>query len=86
MWMTTRTSRTWPTCPWCAVPKTRWPACTRTSATPQHRVLLLAESDGRRESLLDFLRASQLNPPAFDSLAEFQGEHGPKRSASPPPR
>lgn len=40
-------------------------------STP-HRVLLLAESDGRRESLLDFLRASQLNPPAFDSLAEFQ--------------
>lgn len=36
------------------------------------RVLLLAESDGRRESLLDFLRASQLSPPAFDSLAEFQ--------------
>ncbi|WP_348703672.1 CarD family transcriptional regulator, partial [Acidovorax soli] len=40
----------------------------------QHRVLLLAESDGRRESLLDFLRASQLNPPAFDSLAEFQAD------------
>lgn len=38
----------------------------------QHRVLLLAESDGRRESLLDFLRASSLVPPAFDSLAEFQ--------------
>jgi len=38
----------------------------------QHRVLLLAESDGRRESLLDFLRASSLIPPAFDSLAEFQ--------------
>ena len=37
----------------------------------QHRVLLLAESDGRRESLLDFLRASSLIPPAFDSLAEF---------------
>ncbi|MDB5892854.1 MAG: transcription-repair coupling factor, partial [Rhodoferax sp.] len=37
-----------------------------------NRVLLLAESDGRRESLLDFLRASQLNPPAFESLAEFQ--------------
>ncbi|MGH6626700.1 MAG: transcription-repair coupling factor [Burkholderiaceae bacterium] len=35
------------------------------------RVLLLAESDGRRESLLDFLRASHLSPPAFDSLAEF---------------
>ncbi|MCT9811710.1 transcription-repair coupling factor [Acidovorax sp. Be4] len=41
--------------------------------TPQ-RVLLLAESDGRRESLLDFFRASQLNPPAFDSLAEFQAD------------
>ncbi|MDF1485310.1 transcription-repair coupling factor [Ramlibacter sp. H39-3-26] len=40
-------------------------------ATPQ-RVLLLAESDGRRESLLDFLRASGVNPPAFDSLAEFE--------------
>ena len=39
--------------------------------TPQ-RVLLLAESDGRRESLLDFLRASQVGPPAFDSLEDFQ--------------
>jgi transcription-repair coupling factor (superfamily II helicase) len=38
-----------------------------------HRVLILAESEGRRESLLDFLRASGLNPPAFDSLTEFQG-------------
>ncbi|WP_374666593.1 transcription-repair coupling factor [Ramlibacter sp.] len=36
-----------------------------------HRVLLLAESDGRRESLLDFLRASHLTLPAFDSLDEF---------------
>ncbi|MEJ7931273.1 transcription-repair coupling factor [Ramlibacter sp. AN1015] len=36
------------------------------------RVLVLAESDGRRESLLDFLRASHLTMPAFDSLAEFQ--------------
>jgi transcription-repair coupling factor (superfamily II helicase) len=35
------------------------------------RVLILAESSGRRESLLDFLRASGLNPPAFDSLADF---------------
>ena len=40
--------------------------------TTHQRLLLLAESDGRRESLLDFLRASGLNPPAFDSLAEFQ--------------
>jgi transcription-repair coupling factor (superfamily II helicase) len=37
-----------------------------------HRLLLLAESDGRRESLLDFLRASNLTPPAFDSLEAFQ--------------
>ncbi|PZQ66963.1 MAG: transcription-repair coupling factor, partial [Variovorax paradoxus] len=39
----------------------------------QHRVLVLAEREGRRESLLDFLRASGVNPPAFDSLAEFEG-------------
>ena len=38
--------------------------------SPQ-RALVLAESDGRRESLLDFLRASHLSPPAFDSLQEF---------------
>ena len=37
-----------------------------------HRVLLLAESDGRRESLLDFLRASNVSPPAFDSLEAFE--------------
>jgi len=36
------------------------------------RLLLLAETAGRQESLLDFLRASGLNPPAFDSLADFQ--------------
>lgn len=36
------------------------------------RALIVAESLGRRESLLDFLRASGLNPPAFDTLAEFQ--------------
>ena len=42
------------------------------------RVLLLAESDGRRESLLDFFRASQLSPPAFDSLAEFKADASEK--------
>ena len=36
------------------------------------RVLLLAESNGRRESLLDFLRASHVSPPAFESLEDFQ--------------
>jgi transcription-repair coupling factor (superfamily II helicase) len=35
----------------------------------KHRVLILAESDGRRESLLDFLRASHLVVPLF---TEFQ--------------
>ena len=40
-------------------------------STP-HRLLVLAESDGRRESLLDFLRASHLTLPVFDSLEEFQ--------------
>ena len=44
----------------------------------QQRVLLLAESDGRRESLLDFLRASAVNPPAFESLAEFQSDAAQK--------
>ena len=47
-------------------------ASSSTCRNTPHRVLVLAESDGRRESLLDFLRASQLSPPAFDSLAEFQ--------------
>jgi len=35
------------------------------------RVLLLAESDGRRESLRDFFRTCALNPPVFDSLQDF---------------
>ncbi len=37
-----------------------------------HRVLLLAESAGRRESLLDFLRASHVQSVAMDTLAQFQ--------------
>ena len=40
-------------------------------ASPQ-RQLVLAESDGRRESLLDFLRTGGVNPTAFASLQEFQ--------------
>jgi transcription-repair coupling factor (superfamily II helicase) len=35
------------------------------------RVLILAESDGRRESLLDFVRSSGLTPAVFDSLRAF---------------
>ena len=41
------------------------------------RMLILAESDGRRESLLDFIRASGLNPPVFDSLDEFLSSDEP---------
>ncbi len=41
------------------------------TAQTAHRVLVLAESDGRRESLLDFLRASQMDTPVFDSLQDF---------------
>jgi transcription-repair coupling factor (superfamily II helicase) len=40
-------------------------------ATP-HRVLIVAESDGRRESLLELLRDSRIEPPSVTSLAEFQ--------------
>jgi transcription-repair coupling factor (superfamily II helicase) len=43
----------------------------------QQRVLVLAESDGRRASLLDFLHGSQFDPPSFDSLAEFQDSKEP---------
>ena len=50
-------------------PLARLKAYTRNT---QQRLLVLAESDGRRESLLDFLRASQVNPVAFDSLLDFQ--------------
>jgi len=35
------------------------------------RLLVLAESDGRRASLLDFLHGSAFDPPAFDSLDAF---------------
>ena len=36
-----------------------------------HRVLLVAESDGRRESLLELLRDNGIAVPSVDSLAEF---------------
>lgn len=41
------------------------------------RSLILAESDGRRESLLDFLRQGQVNPPVFDDLASFMASDEP---------
>ncbi len=41
-------------------------------ATP-HRVLIVAESEGRRESLLDTLRDHRIDPPSVATLAEFEG-------------
>ncbi len=41
------------------------------------RALFLAESEGRRQSLQDFLRASDVSPQNFDSLAEFQASDAP---------
>ncbi|HEX3138919.1 MAG TPA: transcription-repair coupling factor [Rhizobacter sp.] len=40
-------------------------------ATP-HRVLVMAESQGRRESLLELLRDNRIEPPSVASLAEFE--------------
>jgi transcription-repair coupling factor (superfamily II helicase) len=55
-------------------PLARLKAHARTASDrhPQQRILILAESDGRRASLLDFIHASQVNPPVFDSLEDFQ--------------
>ncbi len=41
------------------------------SSTP-HRVLILAESEGRRESLLELLRDNRIEPPSVASLEEFE--------------
>ncbi|MEY4751880.1 MAG: hypothetical protein RIQ60_4094, partial [Pseudomonadota bacterium] len=41
------------------------------SASPARRLLLVAESAGRRESLLDFLREHHLDVPPVDGLAAF---------------
>ena len=42
-------------------------------AETAHRVLIVAESEGRRESLLELLRDSRIEPPSVDSLASFAG-------------
>ncbi len=44
-------------------------------ATTPHRVLLLAESEGRRESLLETLRDHKISVPAVASLAEFESSN-----------
>jgi transcription-repair coupling factor (superfamily II helicase) len=41
-----------------------------------NRVLVVAESEGRRESLLELLRDSRIDPPSVGSLAEFLAEPG----------
>jgi transcription-repair coupling factor (superfamily II helicase) len=41
--------------------------------TTPHRVLLVAESEGRRESLLELLRDHQIDVPSVATLAEFEG-------------
>ncbi len=37
-----------------------------------HQVLILVESDGRQESLLDFLRTHHIQPTSFAGLADFK--------------
>jgi len=44
-----------------------------------HRVLIVAESSGRRESLLELLRDSRIEPPSVEGLASF--EHGTEKFA-----
>ena len=46
-------------------------------ARHQRRVLVLAESDGRRESLLDFMRAGGVSMPVAESLQAFTDDHEP---------
>jgi transcription-repair coupling factor (superfamily II helicase) len=41
-------------------------------AATKHRVLIVAESQGRRESLLELLRDNRIEPPSVSSLAEFE--------------
>jgi transcription-repair coupling factor (superfamily II helicase) len=40
-------------------------------ATTPHRVLIVAESEGRRESLLELLRDNKIEPPSVGTLKEF---------------
>jgi transcription-repair coupling factor (superfamily II helicase) len=41
-------------------------------ATTKYRVLIVAETEGRRESLLELLRDSRIEPPTVAGLAEFE--------------
>ncbi|MES2886584.1 MAG: transcription-repair coupling factor [Pseudomonadota bacterium] len=49
-----------------------------------HRTLIVAESQGRRESLLELLRDHRIEPPSVTSLDEFvQGSHRVAITAAP---
>ena len=43
----------------------------------KQRVLVVAESAGRRESLLELLRDNRIDPPSAAGLAEFQASNEP---------
>ena len=47
-------------------------ALTQHLETTPHRVLIVAESQGRRESLLEMLRDHKITPPSVSTLAEFE--------------
>ena len=47
------------------------------AAAQGQRVLVLAESAGRQSSLMDFVHASRLSPPAFDTLEDFLASEEP---------
>jgi transcription-repair coupling factor (superfamily II helicase) len=47
------------------------------AAAQGQRVLVLAESAGRQSSLMDFVHASRLSPPAFDTLEDFLASDEP---------
>ena len=47
-------------------------ALTKHLESTPHRVLIVAESQGRRESLLEMLRDHKIEPPSVSTLAEFE--------------
>ena len=47
------------------------------AAAQGQRVLVLAESAGRQSSLMDFVHASRLSPPAFETLEDFLASDEP---------
>jgi transcription-repair coupling factor (superfamily II helicase) len=82
---TTPSSRNSATWPWCAAPTTRWSRLK--SPHPQHALTgccMLAESDGRRESLLDFPARQRRQPAGLRLAGRIPGQQR-NPSALPPP-